>query len=72
MQRSFKVRRAIPSEGGVPVTARGGYIELAARRGQIGRTAEAKRRRQQWQGPAGRGNLEARWQSGQQAACTKE
>ena len=53
MQRSFKVRRAIPSEGGVPVTARGGHIELSARRGQIGRTAEARQRRQRWQRPAG-------------------
>ena len=45
MQRGFKVRRAIPSEGGVPVTARGGYIEPAARRGQIGRTTETRPRR---------------------------
>ena len=36
MQRVFKVRRAIPSEGGVPVTAWGGGIEPIARGGQIG------------------------------------
>ena len=36
MQRTFKVRRAIPSEGGVPVTAWGGGIEPIARGGQIG------------------------------------
>ena len=44
MQRVFKVRRAIPSEGGVPVTAWGGCIEPTARGGQIGqRTEEAAR-----------------------------
>ena len=36
MRRVLKIRRAIPSEGGVPVTAWGGGIEPIARGGQIG------------------------------------
>ena len=44
MRRVLKVRRAIPSEGGVPVTAWGGGTEPIARGDQIGQIGQRRQR----------------------------